>query len=113
MSPLAWLNPGCRAGVNQEVEYFFMLGLRPKPRSAGPPPTATAQPVVGLVMVGLEMQSRYRRPLEAAERGSSQFPLFRIILRLENAAGRRGQPVTKRSGSVFAGRRATRKDQKQ
>jgi hypothetical protein len=92
MNPPAQLSTACRAGVNKEVEYFFKMGLRPKPRPAGPPPAAPLQPVVGfgLVMVGLEMVGLGMRSeiavFRTAERGPCNFPPFRIILRLENAA---------------------------
>ena len=91
MNPPAQLSTACRAGVNKEVEYFFKMGLRPKPRPAGPPPAAPLQPVVGfgLVMVGLEMVGLGMRSeiavFRTAETGHCNFPPFRIILRLENA----------------------------
>lgn len=98
MNPPAQLSTACRAGVNKEVEYFFKMGLRPKPRPAGPPPAAPLQPVVGfgLVMVGLEMVGLGMRSeiavFRTAERGPCNFPPFRIILRLENAAGAHTPP---------------------
>ena len=102
MNPPAQLSTACRAGVNKEVEYFFKMGLRPKPRPAGPPPAAPFQPVVGfgLVMVGLEMVGLGMRSeiavFRTAERGPCNFPPFRIILRLENALvlGRATQPLS-------------------
>jgi len=96
MNPPAQLSTGCRAGVNKEVEYFFKMGLRPKPRAgwnaaygAGPAGGWFGLVMVGLELVGLEMRSEIA-VFPTAERGPRNLPPFRIILRLENAVHSHG-----------------------
>src|ERR1039458_796936 len=85
----------CRAGVNKEVEYFFKMGLRPKPR-AGRTASCGAGPaggwlgwnwVVWFGMVGVELGwfGKAIAVFQTAERGPRNSTHFRIILRLENA----------------------------